>query len=461
MHPSRCTSRQQQRRIASHRTDSDSYAFFNLLTSDELFETVEQLLPDHRERLYSPTETLSMFLAQSMNADRSCQHAVNQQAIKRVAGGLSPSSTHTGGYCRARRRLPLGMISSLTCHIGQRMTRMMPQHWRWRGRRVYLVDGTTLTMPDTAANQARFPQQRSQKPGLGFPICRLVGITCLGSGALISAAAGHLKGKYGGEQSLLRSIQHNFQSGDIVMGDALYADYFFIADMQSRGVDLVMEQHGARRRTTDFRLGHRLGAKDHLITLIKPTHRPEWMSSDTYENAPPLLTVREFKAGGKVMVTTLLDEKKSPKTALKSLYKQRWQIELTLRDIKQTLGLSILSCKTPDMVFKEIWIYLLGYNLIRLMMAQSALLADRKASELSFKHCLQLWLCATEQRTLVKESQLYALLQLMAQQRVSNRPGRIEPRVVKRRLKPYGLLMKPRNAARAEVKKYGHPRNPK
>ena len=462
MHTTRTAAHQQHKRINTYRANCDSYSFFNLLTSDALLDTVEQLLPAvHRERLYPPTETLSMFLAQAMSADRSCQHIVNQAALQRLAGGLSTGSTRTGGYCLARQRLSLDMLTSLTRDLGMLMDEHVPDKWRWQGRRVRIVDGTTLTMPDTPANQVAYPQQGGQQPGLGFPICRVVGVTCLASGALLNAAIGRFQGKGGDEQTLLRSIQETFQAGDIVLGDAFFATYFFIATMQARGVDIMMEQQGARKRSTDFRRGRSLGKRDHILVIDKPKIRPEWMSEAEYAVAPATLTLREFKAGSKIMVTTLLSPKTAPKTELKALYRSRWHVELDIRHIKETMGLGILSCKTPEMAQKEIWVYLLAYNLIRLMMAQSALLADIAPRTISFKHCLQLWLIAIQKIETTDDDQLCTLLLLMAQQRVGNRPGRIEPRAVKRRPKPFPLLTKRRVEAREDVKKYGHPKKQK
>jgi hypothetical protein len=257
-----------------------------LLTSDALLSKVTSLLPEHRERLYPPTKTLSMFLAQAMSSDRSCQSIVNQASIQKVAGGLTPGSTTTGGYCRVRKRLPLELVSQLTKEVSRLVDQHIPAQWRWKKRCVRLVDGTTVTMPDTVENQAQFPQQDAQKPGLGFPICTLVGITCLSTGTLLNATMGRFKGKGNDEQTLLRSMQEAFKSGDIVMGDAFFATYFFIAEMQAKGIDILMELNGSKRRSTDFRLGHRLGEKDHLITFEKPKVRPGWMSKEQYEVAP-------------------------------------------------------------------------------------------------------------------------------------------------------------------------------
>ncbi len=459
MHPNRRACAHQQGRVRHHAANSDCYEFFNLLTSPELLEQVESLLPEHRERLFTPTETLSMFLAQALSADRSCQKAVNDSAIRRVTGGLSACSTHTGAYCRARQRLPVEMVGTLVQRTGRLMSELAPPAWLWRARAVRLVDGTTVPMPDTPTNQAVYPQPRSQQPGLGFPLCRMVGILCLGSGAILNAAIGRYRGKGGDEQSLLRSMLDTLDSGDILLGDAYYASYFLLCDLHKRGVDAVFEQQGARRRSIDFRRGQRQGSRDHLIDLVKPKRKPDWMRQADYDRAPDTLKVRELHTGGKILVTTLLCPKQTPKSALQSLYRDRWQAELDLRNIKTTLGMEMLSCKTPTMAEKEIWVYLLAYNLIRLIMAQAASLADRLPRELSFKHALQLWIAWGQYEIGGDhDEKLSVLFVLISQRQVGNRPRRIEPRAVKRRPKPYPLLTKSRQIAREDVRKYGHPK---
>ncbi len=452
----------QQKRIRRHAVNSDSYLFFNLLTSPKMLQQVEALLPEHRERLFPPTETLSMFLAQAMAADRSCQKAVDDAAVKRLMGGLPPCSTSTGAYCRARQRLPLEMVATLTRDTGRKVCERIPQTWYWRGRTVRLVDGTTVAMPDTPANQAAYPQPSSQKPGLGFPQCRLVGISCLSSGALLNVALGPSQGKGNDEQALLRSALDTLASGDVLLGDAYYATYFLLCALGERGVDGVFEQQGPRRRSTDFRRGQRLGKHDHLIELRKPKVKPRWMSKLQYHQAPDTLTVRELYTGGKILMTTLLCPKKTPKGALKALYQDRWHVELDLRTIKTTLGMEMLSCRTPHMAIKEIWVYLLAYNLIRLLMAQAALLADCLPRQLSFKHTLQLWIAWGQWSGAAKcDDKIVGLFVLIAQQQVGKRPGRIEPRAVKRRPKPFPSLTTPRTIAKHELRKYAHPKKPK
>jgi len=448
-----------QQRIRSYTHNSDTYSFFNLLTGPELLNTVEALLPEHRERLFPPTETLSMFLAQALNQDRSCQNVVNDVAVKRHVIGLPPCSTLTGGYCQARQRLPLALISSLACQTGQLISRHVPVQWRWQGRPVRLIDGTTITLPDTPQNQLAYPQQKRQKPGLGFPICRLVGVLCLSSGALLNASIGPYQGKNTSESCLLRGMLDTFNHGDLVLGDALFGSYFFLASLLEKGVDAVFEQMGGRKLLTDFRKGKRLGTKDHLVTLYEPKKKPDWMALGQYDTAPESLIIRELEVGGKVLITTILSPKQASKKQLKALYKARWHVELDLRNIKTTLGMETLSCKTPQMIEKEMWVYLLAYNLIRLLMVQAAKLSDLLPRQISFKHTVQLWL-AWRQQSVASDLQggQGHLFVLIAQVTVGNRPGRIEPRAVKRRPKPFPLLMKPREEARNEIRQNGHPK---
>ncbi len=459
MHPNPRVRVQQQQRIRRRADQSDAYTFFNLLTSPALLDRVEALLPEHRERLFPPTETLSMFLSQALSADRSCQRAVNDASVKRLIGGLPVCSTHTGGYCRARARLPLSMPATLARHTGRMVSEGGSSSWHWHGHPVRLVDGTTVAMPDTPANQARYPQPHSQAPGLGFPLARLVGLICLGSGAVLDCALGGYRGKGQDEQALLRTLLDALEPGDLLLGDAYYATYFLLCALRERGVEAVFEQQGARARVTDFRRGRRLGPRDHLIELRKPVQKPDWMTEAQYAQAPEALTVRELATGGKILVTTLLCPKQTPKADLKALYRERWHVELDFRHLKTTLGMEMLSCKTPAMAQKEIWIYLLAYNLIRLMMAQAAVLSTCSPRKLSFKHTLQLWIAWDHYgRGTPHDDQRRALFILIAQQRVGNRPGRIEPRAIKRRPKPFPLLTEARAMAREKVRMHGHSR---
>jgi len=452
----------QQNLVQTYAQNQKTKNFFELLNSSELSSVIEQFQPAHRERVFPPTDTLALFLSQVQNTDSSCQNIVNQYAVQRMRSGLPVCSTHTGSYCKARQRLPLEMLSALVQQTAKLIDEQVPLQWRWKNRSVKLIDGTTVTMPDTPDNQENYPQQQGQKPGLGFPICRIVGVICLASGVILNAAMGPFKGKGACEQNMLRELLDTFQTGDIVLGDGFFGTYFLLAELVNRGVDGVFEQLGARKRATDFRKGKKLGPSDHLITYKKPK-KPDWMTQEQYLEMPETLIIRELKVSGKILVTTILSPKEASRQELKSIYKNRWHVELDLRNIKTTLGMETFSCKTPQMVEKEMWIYFLAYNLIRLVMAQAASYADLEPRQLSFKHTLQLWRAWRNQLTFFHNDNesLEILLGLIVAKLVGNRPGRVEPRAVKRRPKPFSLLVKPRTMAREEIKKNGHPKKQK
>lgn len=447
-----------QVQIARRAQRTESVDFFNVLTSAQLIETTEALMPEHRERLYPPTVTLAMFMRQALEADGSCQKAVNGWAAQCVCEGLTPGSTRTGAYCRARHRLPMTMASGLVRETGSQLSALAPPSWKWRARSVKLVDGTGFSMPDTDENQSRYPQPSSQALGVGFPLARMVWVICLATGAALDAATGPFKGKGNSELGLFRRLGAAFQPGDVMLADALYCNYFLIAMLLDAGVDVLFEQNGARN--TDFRRGQSLGSRDHLVSWPKPANRPQWMTPEQYAEFPNELRVREAMVDHQVLVTTMLDHRRICKRDLAELYAQRWHVELDLRNLKTTMGMEVLRCQTPEMVDKEMWVHLLAYNVIRLLMAQAAYNANLDPRELSFKHTTQLCI-EWGVRGLSASTASGCLFTLIAQQRVGNRPGRIEPRMQKRRPKPYPWLKEPRADARRRIERHGHAQRPK
>lgn len=444
--------RQTRERVQQRMRSTQSLEYFNILTSPQLLAVTEACLPAHRERLYPPTVTLSMFMRQALESDASCQKAVNAWAVQRAGLGLYPMSVRTAGYCRARQRLPLRMVQQLACETGRQLSEQSPAAWRWRGRSVKLIDGTGISMPDTPSNQACFPQPSSQAKGVGFPLAYLVVVICLASGAVLQAAVGAYAGKGSGELAAFRTLEDTFSAGDVVVADALYANYFLIAAMVAAGVDVVMQQHGSRH--TDFRRGQSLGRRDHMLTWPRPA-RPAWMTREQYLSLPKELTMRESKLNHRVLVTTMVDVHKTSPQELSALYARRWNVELDLRNIKTSMGMEVLHCQSAQMNEKEIWVYLLAYNVIRTLMAQAASAHAMDPRQLSFKHTLQLW---TEwlARGLTSECDQSLLMRLIVYSRVGNRPGRIEPRMRKRRPKSYPWLKEPRRAAQERVRKHGH-----
>lgn len=450
-------SQQQARQIRRHAQQVDSMAFFNLMTGPELLETLEALLPEYRERKFSPTVTLAMFLGQVLRADGSCQNAVNEAIVNQLLSGVAAVSANTGGYCLARQRLPMELIRELARRSGVLMNKYTPPGWLWRGRHVKLTDGTTTLMPDTAENQALFPQHGGQEAGAGFPLARLVCVMSLANGAVLDMAVGPYKGKGTGEYGLFRELLGCFVAGDVMLADSYYCSYFLIAALQARGVDVLFEQHGARH--TDFRSGAKLGVRDHVVKWSKPVARPAWMTPQEYAAYPAELALREVKVRNKVLVTSFLNPREVCKREIGQLFLRRWNVELDLRNMKTTLGMDRLTCKTPEMCEKELWVYVLAYNLIRLLMAQAATQAAVLPRQLSFKHTVQVWV-AWSQRQFLSDApeDTAALFRLIAHIRVGNRPGRMEPRLIKTRPKPFGRLQTTRRRARANIRKYGHPK---
>jgi len=431
--------------------------FSALLSELKLDDVVKSECPDYRERLYPPATILSLFVSQVLSSDGSCQNTVNHYVVARIHNGVEPCSTGTGAYCKARNNLPLKMVNSMAKQAGAIIMEQQLDAWCWQERRVKLVDGTTVTMPDTPENQSVYPQQKAQEPGLGFPIARMVGLICLGTGAILDASMGPYKGKGSGEHGLFRQLLGSLNSGDIVLADRYYCSYWLIAQLLSMGVDVLFGQNSGRK--TDFRRGKQLGTRDHIVEWPKPRKRPDWMTKEQYQNFPATLNIRETKSGGTVLVTTLLSPKYVSKSELSSLYKQRWNVELDLRNIKTTLGMDTLRCITPNMNEKEVWVYFLAYNLIRFLMCQAAAHAHISPRQISFKHSLQMW-NAWSYHSLVSQhhEKTILLFTLIAQQLVANRPGRIEPRAIKKRPKMYPKLRKPRLQARNDIRKHGHPK---
>lgn len=424
----------------------------NVLPVQALQQAVQKYAGSFRERVYPPLRTLALFMGQVLSADGACQDAVARHLSERSARGIAPCTLNTGPYCKARQRLPVELVMALQREIGKRMARRLPAGWRWHGRAVKLLDGTMVSMPDTASNQAAFPQSGEQRPGLGFPLARLVAVICLGSGAVLDWAMGPGKGKGSGEQALFRTLLGCLDAGDVVLADRYHCTYWTLVMLQAQGVDVLTRQH--QLRLYDFRRGERLGRGDHIVHWRRP-QRPDWMDEKTYAEMPEEFSVREVRVRGRVLVTTLLDARMAAPEELDRLYEQRWHVELDLRAIKIVMGMDILRCKTAHMVRKEVAVHLLAYTLVRAVMAQAAKLADVLPRALSFKGALQVLNAYQQQlrhsagaRMRVMISHLLGAVALL---RLPVRPGRVEPRAIKRRPKQHWLLSVPRAVARAAI----------
>jgi hypothetical protein len=428
--------------------------FAQLLDSDVIRQALRDEAVSFRDRLFSPFVTLWVFLSQVLDADQCCRAAVARFCAWRAARQLPPGSPDPSAYCKARGRLPEGVLSRLTRVTGRRVQDHGPAAWLWNGHALKVVDGTTASMPDTPANRQEYPQPNSQKPGLGFPIVRMVVLFSLTVGTVLDAALGRYYGKQTGETALFHGLQDNLETGDVLLADRYYSSYWEIAFVQQRGADVVCRLH--QRRRADFRRGRRLGPDDHVVAWPKPA-RPEWLDEATYAALPATLTIREvrvrvaipgFRTKVLVAATTLLDAAETPRADVALLYRLRWYAELDLRALKQTLQMDVLRGRTPEMVRKEIWAHLLAYNLIRGQMAEAAREKGLYPVQLSFKGAVQavnafagwLWTAGADELVVVCQR----LREVIASYQLEERPNRSEPRARKRRPKPYPFLKEPR-----------------
>lgn len=421
---------------------------------------LERAKVEYRERIYSPLVTLWAYLSQVTSKNSCCQDAVSRVLADRVAAGKVACSTDSSSYCEARGRLPEQVISDLARETGQELHRQAPTAWLWNERSVRIVDGSTLSMADTESNQEEYPQSSGQKAGLGFPILRFVVLLSLSTGTALECAIGACKGKGTGELSLFRQVSNTLQSGEILLGDRLYDSYREVAELKDRGIDCVFGKKQSRK--CDFRLGRRLGPNDHIVVWKKPKYdSSRFDSKEQWEALPETMEMREvrikvrrpgYRTRSIVIVTTMLDEKKYSAEDLMELFAERWNCELDLRSIKRALGMYHSRCETPEMVRKDLWMHLLAYNLIRVRMAQAAIVNDVLPRKLSFtaaRNHIENFAPHLAKATGAEHQRIEGeMLKAIASHRVGNRPGRKEPRAVKKRQQKYSYLTKPRAQAR-------------
>jgi hypothetical protein len=435
--------------------------FARLLHKDHVQRLLDEEGVSDRAPVYTPLVTLWTFLSQVLSADHSCRKAVARLRAFLSADGQPPCAPDTGPYCKARQRLPERVCARLARDVGGELHRRVRDGSVLGGRPVKLVDGSTVSMPDTAQNQAEYPQPSSQQTGLGFPLARIVGLLSLASGAVLDLAIGPYAGKETGETALFRQLWKSLFPGDVAVGDRYFASFWDLVLLALCGVDGVYRQH--QLRLTKEQRVRRLGRGDHVLRIPKP-QRPAWMDRATYAQIPQQLLVREltiqvrvrgFRVHEMTLVTTLLDSDEFSAAELARVYRARWHAELDLRTIKITMQMDVLRCKTPAMVRKEIWMHLLAYNLIRTVIAEAAERHKLKPREVSFKGALQTLtayrsllegVASTDLRRVTSE-----MLKAIASHRVGDRQNRYEPRAIKRRPKPHDLLTVPRHEAKRRL----------
>ena len=413
-----------------------------------------------RRRIFSKENTFWAFLGQVLNEDGSCQEVVKKLQAYTALRSMELPSAATSAYCRARKKLSLDELKKICRYSYQRLESLSGKGDYW-GRRVVVVDGTGVSMPDTEDNQQVWPQPGQQKKGCGFPLAKILGCFSLRTGGLLSYEIGN---KYQHELPLLRKQYEVFEESDILLADKAFCSYYDMAMLAKRSVDTVVTL-ARREPLSKAQADAKLGPDDYLIHWTKPklaTHQN--FSQQQWDELPMKLPLRQikvrihhpgFRAREFYLVTTLLDADRYPPRELAELYFHRWEVELFFRDIKTTLGMDILRCKTPDMIHKEILMHFIAYNCVRRLMYEASQKSGKPVRQISFKGSIQAlrsWEPHLNQEDISprERSRLIRLLyDGITQNTLLLRPGRSEPRAVKRRPKNYQLLTQPRHEMQA------------
>lgn len=415
-------------------------------------QSILNSVEEFRARTYTPLKTLSTFIHQVLSSDKSSTNAVAGVNVERLISEKNPVCPNSGSYTKAKKRLSEPMIYELVKSVHHTLLKKVPSDWNVFGRDVKAFDGTILTLRDTKANNERYPKHSNKNRAVGCPQLRLLAVLSLITGSVVDYASDATKGKGTGEITLLRSILDCINEGDIAIGDALFSNFFLIHDLMSKKVDVIVPGHV--QRCYDFNEGIILGEKDH-ITVWKKPRRPAGMSEEAYKKYPNKIQIREFKVNGIVYLTTLMDASTYPKKELHGLYKRRWEVELHLRSIKTHMKMDRLSSETPDMVRKEIGVHLLAYNIIRELMVDGCLKEYALPTQISFKGTLQLLNQFTPHFITIQNSKKEALyLQMYAlivKNKVGRRPGRVEPRAIRFKVKSFPILKNDRKVEKQKL----------
>ncbi len=434
---------------------NEGLPFVDILTEASIQEVLNEHGVTYRDRVFSPVTTIWGFLSQVLSEDHSCRDTVSRIIAQRAANGITVCSPNTASYCNARSRIPTSVLSTLARRTAEELHASVDDRWKWNGRSVFILDGSSVSMPDTPENQAMYPQPPNHKPGLGFPLARITVLLSLATGACHDLTIAPYAGKGTGEKTLFRRMYDSLKPGDVVLADALFDDYFIACELCNRGIDLVAHAHFARvgSRTAESR-------PDGDILVWQRPNKPHGMKGEKYRTYPKQLLMRQVTVDARdknnraqqfKVITTILTSSIDGQQ-IGALYEHRWEGEVDIRSIKCTMKMDILRCKTPNMIHKEIWTHLLAYNLLRTAMAVAANENDIEPREVSFKGAKQAVTAFAPKieaaRPEERGSLINAMLITIAYHRVGDRPGRWEPRARKRRPKPAARLTQPRHIAK-------------
>ena len=409
-----------------------------------------------RDRLLDPVTTIHLFILQILNGNTACAH------VPRLAGKSFTGSA----YCQARGRLPLKLFEKLLTRVVAALQPVTHEVGRWLGHRTFLLDGSSFSMPDSEELRKEFGQHGQQKPGCGFPVAHLLVLFHAGTGILLNALAHPWRTH---DMKHAAELHPELEAGDVLISDRGLCSFAHLALVLGRKLHALFRMH--QQVIVDFtpRRNHvkpgpgtkpkglprsrwvrRLGPFDQIVEWFKPVERPEWMTARAFANLPASIRLRElryrvnrpgFRVDEVTLVTTLLDAERYSAAALAELYGMRWQVETNLSHLKRTLGMDVLRCETVRGVQKELLVFALVYNLVRVVMLEASRRQGVALDRISFIDALR-WLATARPGADLPDLVINP-----------HRPNRAEPRVVKRRPKSYSLMTKPRDTLRKALLK--------
>jgi hypothetical protein len=440
-------------------TNSIGLPFRALLPESTISEALKAEKIKYRCRLFDPFITIWAFLSQVLDADKSCHNAVSRVIAWLSSENAKFPSQDTSAYCQARQRLPEKLLQKLFGQVAQGLQGKVTPKDLWCQRHVKVIDCSTVSMPDTAKNQEAYPQPSSQAPGCGFPIAKIGVLFSLATGAAIALAIDVLNTH---DVKLARRLYELLSPGDILLGDRAFCSYADLVFVKNRCCDAVFRKH--QRRKQEMRRGKIVGSHDKQVIWHKPKTCPKGLTKEEFNSLPKTLTLREvhyyvtipgFRTQHVSLVTSLLDTKTYSALNLVKLYGWRWDAELDFKHLKTSLGMDVLRSKTPEMVRKELYVYLLGYNLLRTLMWEAGMAYGSPPLRLSLqgtRHHLDNFIPELAAASDKKRDRIYrTLLAMIVHKPLPDRPGRSEPRVRKRRPKSYPLMKQSRTELRRQL----------
>ncbi len=445
---SRLSEKEVRQRVVRLNSDNQ-FRLHDVFDDEEVHRVCNELNIEFRERHFTPAVTLGLFVSQLLSRSEACTTTMINFNRDRKRRGLSHVCDDASAYCKARSRLPVELINHLSDRVRDIVREKTPVSWKWKGLSVYLVDGFVLRAPDTAANQKEYPQPSSQQEGLGFPQVRVVVTTSLGSGCIVHYNTAKVEGKRTGEVSLFREKHGDFVSGDVVVADANLESFHDAALLKRRGVHMVCCINGTRNSPFE---GVCKLIEEKTVTVRKPSFQSSRFTREEWEALPDTIRYRviRYRLHGRkseiTIVTTLADRKRFPAEDIAQLYGLRWDVEIDICSYKSTMGMCDLRCQTPENLDREIATAVLAYNLVRLLMCDTAMVFEVHPRQISFSVARDAWRTFGDE--LSSADDLAWIILSTGSRFVRNRPGRQEPRAIKRRHGKYPKLTQPRQRHR-------------